>query len=463
MNGQPTDDRGSSADRVTDADRRIGEWADLSAMSRPPATRPEVLTARVEVAAAERRGSRRSVPGLAMALVVVLVVAGVGFVVSRQPSAVAPSASASAVVSPSGPPGPPASPSPQVTSTGDGVADIQRIDERNGWAYVWSPGSKLGTEVPMLLMTDDGGASWRDATPPNAESQPVIEFFDAEHGWFLDAEGPLWRTADGGRSWHQTTLPAGRTGMSAAMSFVSASTGYLLLSANSDKDPEPWSLYRTDDGGASLQRVGAVTLPDEPALSGPLPVIAFSGPLDGLIAGWRAVIRTQDGGAHWSTVSLPQPQGSTGFRYIGAQQLRAFGSSLVLLATMDSAAARTDESTMYVSDGAGLSWRPAYTESAESGTDVWAIVDGLTWLDFTTVEGPIQVRATSNAGETWTESTGAGPGRHVMAVSFVSATDGWAIFQVDSTCPAGVFCAMQLAAGQLAETHDGGVTWQLVP
>jgi photosystem II stability/assembly factor-like uncharacterized protein len=458
MNGQ------SSEGRDSNADRRIGEWADLSSMSRPPAARPEVLSAKVEVAAAERRRSRRSVPGLAMALVVVLVVAGVGFVVSRQPSAVAPSASASAVVSPSGPPGPSASPSPLVTSTGDGVADIQRIDERNGWAYVRSTGSKLGTEVPMLLMTDDGGATWRDATPPNAESQPVIEFFDAEHGWFLDAEGPLWRTADGGRSWNQTTLPAGRTGMSAAMSFVSASTGYLLLSANSDKDPEPWSLYRTDDGGASLQRVGAVTLPDEPPMSGPLPVIAFSGPLDGVIAGWRAVIRTRDGGAHWSTVSLPQPQGSTGFRYIGAQQLQAFGSSLVLLATMDSAAAQTDESTTYVSDDAGLSWRPAYTESAESGTDVWAIVDGLTWLDFTTVEGPIQVRATSDAGETWTTSTGAGlGGRDIWAVSFVSATDGWAIFQVDSTCPAGEFCGYQGGEGQLAETHDGGVTWQLVP
>ena len=52
--------------------------------------------------------------------------------------------------------------------------------------------------------------------------------------------------------------------------------------------------------------------------------------------------------------------------------------------------------------------------------------------------GPIQVRATSDAGETWTTSTGAGPaGRHVMAVSFVSATDGWAIFQIDPACPAG--------------------------
>ena len=247
------------------------------------------------------------------------------------------------------------------------------------------------------------------------------------------------------------------------MSFVSASTGYLLLSADNSQGAEPWVLYRTGDGGASLQRVGAVTLPDEPPMSGPLPVVVFSGPLDGVIAGWRAVLRTQDGGAHWSPVSLPATKGSAAPRYAGVSLLRAFGPQLVLLALIGGPTTPY-EPTAYVSADAGLSWRPAFTASAESETDVWAIVDGQTWLDFTTGDGPIQVRATSDAGETWTTSTGAGPaGRHIMAVSFVSATDGWAIFQVDSTCPAGAFCAMQLPAGQLAETHDGGLTWQLVP
>jgi len=456
MNGQPTDDRGNNADR------RIGEWADLSAMSRPPAARPEVLRARVEVAVAEQRQPRRSVPGLAMALVVVVVVAGVGFAVSRQRSVVEPSASASAAASESEPPGPSASPSPQVTLPGDDVLDIGRIDARSGWAYVLSPeSSKLG--VPILLMTDDVGATWRDATPPQqADFQPIIEFVDADHGWVLDADGPLWRTTDGGRSWQETALPTGRTGSSAAMSFVSASTGYLLLSANSDKDPEPWVLYRTEDGGASLQRVGAVTLPDEPALSGPLPMVAFSDPSSGVVAGWKVVLQTDDGGAHWSTVSLPATKGSAAPRYAGVSLLRAFGPQLVLLALIGGPTTPY-EPTAYVSADAGRTWRPAYAWSAESAT-VWAIVDGQTWLDFTTAAGPMYMEATSDAGDKWTTSTGAGPAdRHIMAVSFVSSTDGWAIFQVDSTCPAGAFCAMQLPAGQLAETHDGGVTWQLVP
>ncbi len=457
MNGQSTEDRGG-------ADRRIGEWADLTAMSRPPAARPEVLSAKVEVGVMKRGRSRHSVAGLAAVLLITLVVAGVGFGLSRQRSAVAPSASASAVVNPSGSPilsgspSPSASPLSLIASPGLRVAAIGRIDETTGWAYVSS--SAMFT-TPHLIITDDAGATWRDATPPGQSSQPIIEFVDANHGWFLGADGPLWRTADGGRSWQETALPAGRTGMSASMSFVSASTGYLLLSADNSQSAEPWVLYRTGNGGASLQRVRAVTLPDEPPMSGPLPVIVFSGPLDGVIAGWRAVLRTQDGGAHWSTVSLPATSGSAAPRYAGVSLLRAFGPQLVLLAFIGGPTTPY-EPTAYVSADAGLSWRPAFTASAESETDVWAIVDGQTWLDFTTGDGAIQVRATSDAGETWTTSTGAVPaGWHIMAVSFVSATDGWAIFEINPVCPPPVNGCMGSLPdkGEFAETHDGGLTW----
>jgi len=69
-----------------------------------------------------------------------------------------------------------------------------------------------------------------------------------------------------------------------------------------------------------------------------------------------------------------------------------------------------------VSADAGRTWRPAYAWSAESAT-VWAIVDGQTWLDFTTAAGPMYMEATSDAGDKWTTSTGAGPAdRHIMAV-----------------------------------------------
>jgi len=454
MNRTPSEDRGEVVER------RIAEWADLSATSRPPGAQAQVV-GRVGDSAAERRRSRRSAPGLAFVLLAVLVITAVGFGLSSWQSTVAPSASGSAsstsVESIDRP--------PVLASPGSQVADLKRIDEMNGWAYVWNANAGIGAQGPALMMTNDAGLTWRDATPPGATSQPVIEFLDADHGWFLgDEAGPLWRTTDGGRSWQKTTLPAGRSGLGAAMSFISVSTGYLLLSADSSEAAEPWSLYRTDDGGASMQRVGAVKLPNEPPLSGPPPMIAFSDALDGLVAGWSAVLQTHDGGLTWTSARLPAGQGSAMARYIGVDQLRVFGARAVLVAWMENALASVTAATPYVSDDAGRTWRQASEASSQTTSDVWAIVDANTWLDFVSPVDGIHVRATSDAGRTWTDSTGVGPpGLHIMAVSFTSLFPGhgWAIFQVDSTCAPGTFCKLELSAGQLAETRDGGLTWQL--
>ncbi|MGD0019619.1 MAG: hypothetical protein ABSD62_10235 [Candidatus Limnocylindrales bacterium] len=451
MNGQSTEDRGNNADR------RIGEWADLSATSHPLAARPEVLRASVEAGVMERRGSRRSVPGLAMVMLVVLVVAGVGFAVSRQRSVVAPSASASAVASasvsanPSASPRPSASPQPLITSPGDRVFAMGRTDERSGWAFLWSiDPTNVEKKRPMLLVTEDGGATWRDATPRRTGFGPVIEFVDADHGWYLS--GPmLWRTTDGARSWQETSLPTPFVVDTAAMSFVSASTGYLLAPADSATNSDTWVVYRTDDGGASLQAVSEVVLPGETASSSPDPAIAFSDRLDGVVAGWNVALQTHDGGAHWSPVDLPAPVGSKTATYVGLDQLRAFGPYVVLLAWMGGPGA-----TAYLSDDAGRTWRQASTAWSQSTSDIWAIVDGQTWLDFTAAgSGSIQVGATSDAGRSWTELTFPFSWR-VTAASFVSATDGWAILGTD--CRASSDCWL----GRLAQTHDGGVTWQPV-
>ena len=57
--GNRRNDRGGSVNDA--ANRRIGEWADLSAMSRPAAVNEEVRRA-VLVAAPERRRSRQPRP-----------------------------------------------------------------------------------------------------------------------------------------------------------------------------------------------------------------------------------------------------------------------------------------------------------------------------------------------------------------------------------------------------------------
>jgi hypothetical protein len=67
-----------------------------------------------------------------------------------------------------------------------------------------------------LVLTDDGGATWRTAGPPIAYDLGVprgASFFDADHGWVVSEDAftsslSLWRTVDGGVTWTRTMLPA---------------------------------------------------------------------------------------------------------------------------------------------------------------------------------------------------------------------------------------------------------------
>jgi hypothetical protein len=201
MNGNSPHDPASNAERLIDA------WADLSARSRPRAG-DEPLRSRVEVVAVGRHRSRNALAGLAALLVVVLV-AAVGFSAWRQSPVVAPSPSATATgtAAPTPSPSPSASPRsvfapPTAPPLNFGlITNIGRIDAMNGWAYGWyAPPSSSKRE---LLMTNDGGATWRDIIPPQAANPEValdIEFSDANRGWLLGDNGPLWWTADGGRN-----------------------------------------------------------------------------------------------------------------------------------------------------------------------------------------------------------------------------------------------------------------------
>jgi photosystem II stability/assembly factor-like uncharacterized protein len=145
------------------------------------------------------------------------------------------------------------------------------------------------------------------------------------------------------------------------------------------------------------------------------------------VTGWTILLVTQDGGLHWSRPSLPGAG-------LYPDYLAAFGSTVVLV---------EDGRVIYVSGDAGADWRLAYADSGGAGSAaIWVLAGSDTWIQLSTTPGSISVWQTTDGGTVWTQSTGHGPtDRHVMAASFVSATDGWAIFQRDLTCPqVGALC-----------------------
>lgn len=80
------------------------------------------------------------------------------------------------------------------------------LDARRGWLHDATGG---------LLTTEDGGSTWKDASPPSADwKKPgfqyppgMFRFKDAQNGWGWDVPD-LLRTRDGGRTWKKiASLP----------------------------------------------------------------------------------------------------------------------------------------------------------------------------------------------------------------------------------------------------------------
>jgi hypothetical protein len=77
-----------------------------------------------------------------------------------------------------------------------------------------------------------------------------VAFTSTQSGMLLDAQGRLWRTADGGRSWTQV-LSTG-TSVGVQLAFATPLDGFLSVSAFGGDGADAYVL-RTTDGGATWQ------------------------------------------------------------------------------------------------------------------------------------------------------------------------------------------------------------------
>jgi hypothetical protein len=123
------------------------------------------------------------------------------------------------------------------------------------------------TLASILLVTDDGGRAWSEAAkriPFTALDE--IQFIDFEHGWIAGenvqtvARDPfLLITGDGGKTWRpQPLFEEGQPGAIQKFWFESAKTGTLLMDRGVGKRYE---LYRSGNGGETWELVKAAGEP----------------------------------------------------------------------------------------------------------------------------------------------------------------------------------------------------------
>lgn len=158
-----------------------------------------------------------------------------------------------------------------------------------------------------ILSTHDGGASW--AVEDAEHLLYDVTFEDASHGWctgeYVSAAGQpsalILATEDGGRTWDQH-LHAGVGGAREA-SFVSGDLGWITTDTpRGEPDPSTVRVYRTRDGGASLEKLFEI--------NGVFSDICFVDDLHGWLAGAEipgvgpptaiGVWSSDDGGETWT-------------------------------------------------------------------------------------------------------------------------------------------------------------------
>ncbi len=298
---------------------------------------------------------------------------------------------------------------------------LTMVDATIGWAF----------NGHDFLRTTDHGRIWAVVTPPGLlvhENQQsgkvnvVWDFVSATSAWI--AEGPqqpsgtvhLWSTGDGGRRWieHTHTFSALAKSPSATLTGIDFLNGY-----------QGWiewglDLWKTDNGGQSWHREGIAktAMPT-------LPTVMFRNATTGWaiinepgLAGTGFVLkRSTTSGNTWRSVSLIQQAGLEPMgllpTFVGSQGLlaayRSRTNGLVVLRTNDqgqhwTAVSPTVPNALSSSDTWGM--------QTLGSTTAWAIAEDRLWRY-------------TNGARTWTYRSADRFLAHASGMDFINAQMGW--------------------------------------
>lgn len=154
-------------------------------------------------------------------------------------------------------------------------------------------------ERGTVLLSDDNGFSWRQATVPVSSTLTAVQFVDGRTGWAVGHAGVVLGTVDGGEHWNT------------------------LLNGHQAADLELAAAQQTGDE----RRLAAARQSVADGADKPLLALSFSDASNGLVVGaYGMALHTSDGGATWTSWAgrLPNPEGA--HLYAAAQH----GSDLYL-------------------------------------------------------------------------------------------------------------------------------------
>lgn len=307
-------------------------------------------------------------------------------------------------------------------------------------------------------VADGDFPTWRKLeTQPYRGKQDDIFFIDENRGWYVNGEGKIYRTQDGGGTWQLQLHQPGT--YFRCIAFVDEAHGFAgnigpgYFPNVTDTHP----LYETRDGGATWAPVTNIAGPAVTGLCA-LQVLrepfVNAGVLDtrirligvGRVGGPAAMMISDDLGASWQSSSLSE-YGAMAF------DVHFFNRNEgVVAAASDADVAQSNALILTTADG-GQSWQPAW-RSPRPFELTWKISFPTRDVGYVTIQSynpdpkakERYVAKTVDGGKTWTElPLVSDPRVREFGVAFLSPQIGWV-----GAMPHGF------------QTLDGGKTWTQV-
>ena len=329
------------------------------------------------------------------------------------------------------------SPSPSRFPSSPVVNSAPPMDEAGTFAQggLWA---RHGTD---LFLSGDGGATWQRRTiQANPASVFVLSprlgwtvtlgpgsttTGDAIHDVLHIVVN---RTTDGGVTWQSTAVDGNFPETHPVVTFADANRGY-LVTAPQRFSLEMGAVFRTDDGGASWHRVGVANSLGAYLAAQPGGSALWAG-ADGWAGGIGPLLLqfSPNGGASWDTVDLP------GFAGARSPDKYLLGAPVFLNASDGVLAVTGSQSPAHVSflrtaDG-GISWSSTMPVAAANFGSP-AIVSAEHWL--AAAEVGASIAKTTDAGASWRQIDSLGIADSIMWLGFADALHGAAVVQVGNT------------------------------
>jgi photosystem II stability/assembly factor-like uncharacterized protein len=214
-----------------------------------------------------------------------------------------------------------------------------------------------------VLLSDDGGTSWRQArSVPMRTLLTAVWFVDAERGWAVGHDELILATTDGGETWSRSHHAPQREQPLLDVWFADASTGVAVGAYG--------AYFATTDGGRSWQRRTFEAAPppgapppsedDEFAPDYHLNAVAGDGARWWIAAEAGELYRSDDAGASWRALPSPYSGSLFGLLPLGGDSLLVFGL----------------RGHLFRSDDGGQSWRELESGVTAMLTDAIRLDDG---------------------------------------------------------------------------------------